>query len=103
MAFIDDCVREDLDTQAARIALSVEVERGEGAADFAFGKMPRHPHDANYMQGWIAALRDRVKYEDGKTVYPEACYRVDCTSDPNGLFSNTEVAASAQRGWFDDF
>jgi hypothetical protein len=64
MSLIDNLDRTASETQA-QIDLNIEADLIEGATDFAFGKMPRHPHSSHYMKGWLEALRDKVSYEDG--------------------------------------
>jgi hypothetical protein len=98
MAFIDDCVRENLDAAATATLEAIEPDYLDGKADFAFGKMPQHPHDSNYMNGWIEALQQSARYEAGGVVHPEATYRAPRTSDRNALFTDVPLANSAWDG-----
>lgn len=58
MSFLADSARSELDTQAAIVAERVAVDYHEGAADFAFGKMPRYPKDPNYRKAGLMNFRN---------------------------------------------
>jgi hypothetical protein len=103
MSFLADSARSELDTQAAIVAERVAVDYHEGAADFAFGKMPRYPKDPHYLKGWLDELQKRVHFEGDQAVYPEAKYSSPCTSDRNAIFTNIPITESTWKGWQDDF
>lgn len=89
MSFIADCCLADRDKRDQQVLEAIEPDFYEGKADFAFGKMPTQPNNQVYMDGWMSALREGVRFEGEIAVYPEATYRANATSDLNGaIFAN---------------
>jgi len=95
MLAVDRQTSKTIDTSNSQLSEVIEMTdlaaATEGAADFAFGVMPRFPHNPQYLQGWISELLKRVKPSEDEAVYPEQRYRPSQTFDPNGIFSETPV------------
>jgi hypothetical protein len=87
--FVADYLAADRDLEQAATQKAVAPDYYEGAADFAFGYMPRYPNNPAYLEGWNDKLRGTVQMDGEIAIYPEGTYRVPATSDCNAaLFSD---------------
>ena len=83
MSFVADHLVTERDLEQAALLEAVAPDYYDGAADFAFGYMPKYPTNQVYMSGWLDKLQATVPLENDHAVYPVAHYKVVETSDRN--------------------
>jgi hypothetical protein len=69
MAFVDECLAVERDTQDELARLSnYQTWYIDGENDARFGRMPEYAHDA-YLEGYVAQLKQLPINEQGRLIH----------------------------------
>lgn len=81
--FVAEVLQTERGREQSATLEAVAPDYYEGAADFAFGYMPKCPMNQAYMAGWTDKLQATVPVENDRAIYPVSHYKVEETSDRN--------------------